>query len=230
MGTSLSFHKLPPVRTQMSPVKTQPLTFEQLAQKIHDSEYCVALTGAGVSAESKIPTFRNPGDGLWNKYDLKMYATSSGNCRYPDKIWELLKDVVTTLDPQPNPSHTAMAKLEEANFLKKIITQNVDNLHQHAGSKRVIEFHGNLMNATCKLCGAKIALTRELLVGMSVKQLVKCQKCGGVMKPDVVLFGDSLPQKAVDRSAEAAQKCDLLLVVGTSATVSPASEIPRQVK
>jgi len=185
------------------------------------------LTGAGVSAESGIPTFRDPGDGLWRRYDPMTYATIWGYKKAPHKIWELLRDFLQEQDPQPNRSHAALAKLEALGKLQAIITQNVDNLHQDAGSKKVIEFHGNLMEAVCFTCGRSFPLSKDMMTDPKFTACLppKCE-CGGNMKPGAVLFGEGIPSDAYTRAFQEAKKCDLLLVVGTSASVSPASSIP----
>eukprot|EP01071_Lankesteria_metandrocarpae_P002654 Lankesteria_metandrocarpae@DN2461_c0_g1_i1.p1 len=156
------------------------------------------------------------------------YATIWGFNRHPEKIWELLRDFLQTSDPQPNPSHKALAALEEAGYLKCLITQNVDNLHQDAGSTDVIEFHGNLMKATCRKCSEEIQLTKLLFADREFTKHLppKCKACGGIMKPNAVLFGEAIPAAASARANSEARKADLLLVIGTSANVTPASYIP----
>lgn len=207
--------------------ETERITLELLAEKINRSQYCVALTGAGVSAESGIPTFRDVNDGMWQRYDPKVYATIWGYRLYPHKIWELLRDFLTEHDPKPNDSHYALTKIQEKGRLNEIITQNVDNLHQDSGSGNVVEFHGNLMEAKCMgwWCGDITQLDRSMAKTM-VDLPPKCLKCGANLKPNAILFGEGIPSKAHSLANCAVDKCDLLLVIGTSANVSPASSLP----
>ncbi|PFH35069.1 histone deacetylase SIR2 [Besnoitia besnoiti] len=203
------------------------VSFEDLADDIRRAKYVVALTGAGASAESGIPTFRDPSDGLWKKYDPAVYATIWGFWRHPEKIWELLHDFMLTNDPQPNRAHVALTDLQKLGYLKAIVTQNVDNLHQDSGSTNVIEYHGSLLSATCTRCKKKLPLCKSMLQDESFMKVLppKCS-CGGIFKPDAILFGEGIPSQAVRDANREVDKCDLLLVVGTSASVSPASDLP----
>lgn len=211
----------------MRPKRTETISVERLTEELRSAKYVVALTGAGVSAESGIPTFRDPSDGLWRRYDPAVYATIWGFWRHPNKIWQLLHEFVNEHEPEHNRAHVALARLEAMGIVRSIITQNVDNLHQDAGSKHVIEYHGNLMKASCYRCGTKMQLTKQMLRNPSFKKKLppKCT-CGGYFKPDAVLFGEGIPSKAVRDANREADACDLMLVVGTSATVHPASDIP----
>eukprot|EP00386_Alphamonas_edax_P014259 GDKI01043864.1.p1 GENE.GDKI01043864.1~~GDKI01043864.1.p1 ORF type:complete len:285 (+),score=52.98 GDKI01043864.1:82-936(+) len=218
--------------------ETQDSNFRDLAHDLLASKYCVVLTGAGASAESGIPTFRDPADGLWRRYDPMTYATIWGFRRHPEKIWELLRDFLKENDPKPNATHTALAELERMGYVKAIITQNVDNLHQDAGSQKVIEFHGNLMHAVCQSCGAEVPFSKsdaKRLEGMELPPKhntffthtpAHTSTCTGILKPSAVLFGEAIPSRAVRESTAETDKCDLMLVIGTSANVSPASNIP----
>ncbi|XP_026193229.1 NAD-dependent protein deacylase Sir2A [Cyclospora cayetanensis] len=213
--------------TYMRRKRTEDISVQRLTEELRNAKYVVALTGAGVSAESGIPTFRDPSDGLWRRYDPAEYATIWGFWRNPSKIWQLLHEFLNEHEPEPNHAHVALARLEALGIVRSIITQNVDNLHQDAGSRRVIEFHGNLMNASCYRCGAKMQLTKQMARNPSFKKKLppKCA-CGGYFKPDAILFGEGIPSQALREANLEADKCDLMLVVGTSATVHPASEIP----
>lgn len=207
--------------------ETEVISFEQLADELRTADYVVALTGAGVSAESGIPTFRDPGDGLWERYDPSTYATIWGFWRHPEKIWELLRDFCRENDPEPNDSHRALYFLETMGKMKAIVTQNVDNLHQDAGSTNVIEYHGNLMKASCYRCGAQMELSKALLENTQfTRDLPPVCSCGGVYKPNAVLFGEAIPYEARKAAQREVDRCDLLLIVGTSASVSPASSLP----
>jgi len=209
---------------------TEEISFTELADLIirRKFRYLVALTGAGVSAESGIPTFRDPGDGLWKKYNPAIYSTISGFVRSPEKIWELIRDFIKTSDPKPNPAHTALAELEQLGLLKSIITQNVDRLHQAAGSKTVIEYHGNLFEAACWKCKTPAKTSVKDLIKSTEALPPRChsKRCNSPLKPSAILFGEAIPGDAVRFAGEEAKKCDLMLVIGTSATVFPASKIP----
>jgi len=185
----------------------------------------VALTGAGISVESGIPAFRGA-QGLWGKYDPMEYATLHAFVQSPLKVWEMLSEMVSLCGgAAPNPAHHGMAALEKMGVVRAVITQNVDGLHQAAGSRRVIEYHGNMENLVCISCWKRYP-TRERWVPGSVPL---CD-CTEILKPDVVLFGEPIPWLAQEQAEEEARTCGVLLVVGTSAQVSPACDIPRIAK
>ena len=194
------------------------------AQALRTARKTIALTGAGISAESGIPTFRDPG-GLWERYDPEEYATIEAFRRAPAKVWRMMKDFTELKTAKPNPGHLGLAQLEQMGFLSCIITQNIDNLHQDAGSRDVIEFHGNMRQVICQSCDKLLALEE-----ISLTTLPPYCGCGGVFKPAGVFFGEPIPAHALYRSQEAAQSCDLIIVVGTSAVVYPAADIPRVAK
>lgn len=207
---------------------TEEITFQDLAELLSQASYVVALTGAGVSADSGIPTYRDPNDGLWQKYDMMDCASALGYWRRPHKLWQLIRDVANT-SPEPNAAHIALKELEEIGVLKAIVTQNVDGLHQEAGSKEVVEFHGSLMQATCQRCGASTRLSKQLLLDSKFMATLPpaCTRCKtGSLKPDATLFGESCPPAAVRAAQQHVDACDLLLVVGTGASVRPASDLP----
>ncbi len=182
----------------------------------------VALTGAGISVESGIPAFRGA-QGLWSRYDPAEYASIDVFLRDPEKVWSMLFGFLDVLfRAAPNAAHAGLADLERLGILRSVITQNVDGLHQAAGSRSVIEFHGNAEELVCLRCGARYR-TRE-----TVRQDVvpRC-RCGRILKPDLVLFGEAIPQAAQEEAETEAQRCGVLLVVGTSAEVAPACDIPR---
>ena len=191
------------------------------AEALCRSKRAVAFTGAGISVESGIPDFRGP-TGLWKKYDPMEYATIDAFLENPGKVWNMLKEMGDLLDrAKPNPAHRALAKLEEMNLLRSVITQNIDNLHQAAGNKRVIEFHGTNQTLTCMLCGRQYS-RQEINPG---KIPPRC-RCQGVLKPDIVFFGEGIPMDAQFAANDEARTCDFMLVIGTSAIVSPARELP----
>ena len=202
---------------------------KRAAWDIYGAEHVVALTGAGVSTESGIPDFRSPG-GIWEKYDPMefMYDRFIAN---PKKIWEMSIKMKHEGDldmgeAKPNPAHIALAELEGLNFLKCVITQNVDNLHQKGGSKDVIEFHGNLLYARCISCSRQYPLSEaeELIEKGGLPP--RCKKCEGILKPDAVFFGEAIPSEALTKSLAEAKKADVMIVAGTSAVVYPAAELP----
>jgi NAD-dependent deacetylase len=195
------------------------------AEIIQGAKYVIASTGAGISTESGIPDFRSKG-GLWDIYDPAEYATIEAFHETPEKVWEMsfaMRDI--TKNAKPNPGHIALAELEKKSILKCIITQNIDNLHQEAGSKCVIEYHGNLSRLECLRCGEKYDRA-EYLDDIEKSIPPRCKKCGSILKLSVIYFGEMIPQEAVYRSQQAAQKADVVLVIGTSAVVYPAASIP----
>jgi len=197
---------------------------ELAVKALRDASYVLALTGAGISTESGIPAFRGS-QGLWERYDPEEYAHISSFLRNPKKVWGMLKELYGIMkEAQPNPAHEALALLEEHGLLKGVITQNVDGLHQRAGSKRVIEFHGSGETLICLSCG-RVFKTDEV----SLEDLPPTCPCGGLLKPQIVFFGEPIPPQVLDEAFQEADKCDLMLVVGTSAQVYPAAQLPYKV-
>jgi NAD-dependent deacetylase len=194
---------------------------ERAAQALRGARKALALTGAGISAESGIPTFRDPG-GLWDRYDPEEYATIDAFCRNPGKVWQMMRDFTALQTALPNPGHFALAQLEQMGLLHCIITQNVDNLHQAAGSRDVIEFHGNMRQVVCQNCRKVLPLEE-----ISLATLPPYCGCGGVFKPAGVFFGEPIPPHALYRAHEESRDCDVMLVIGTSAVVYPAADMPR---
>ncbi len=198
---------------------------EQAARVLHGATSIVAVTGAGISVESNIPAFRGP-KGLWTKYPPEEYATIEGFLEDLAKVWRLWYELGDLLaDSAPNPAHYALAQLEQAGKLDAIITQNVDNLHQAAGNQHVIEYHGNGKRMVCLECGAQ----QPIPEGPDRPLPPRCV-CGGLIKPDVVMFGELIPQDALTESEHLAIQCDVMLVVGTSAEVYPAAQVPHTAK
>jgi len=201
---------------------------EQLIQRAAEilarSRNLVVFTGSGVSKESGIPTFRDAQEGLWARYDPQQLATVEGFLRDPKLVWEwydyrfgLLKSV------KPNPGHLAIAALERYVPRVVVITQNIDNLHQDAGSSDVIELHGNMRRYKC-LAG-HTGFTRADFA--SQKEIPPhCPRCGAMLRPDVVWFGELLPPESLDRAFAESESCDAVLVVGTSGLVQPAASLP----
>jgi NAD-dependent deacetylase len=194
---------------------------QKTARAIRQAKKGMAFTGAGISVESGIPDFRGP-SGLWEKFDPMEYATIEAFRSHPQKVWTMIKELGGLLEKsKPNPAHLALARLEEMGYLSSIVTQNIDNLHQTAGSKKVIEFHGSGQRLICMICG-KICESK----GVKLVPLPPRCSCGGVLKPDFVFFGEPIPWKAHMEAKEEAGSCDLMLVIGTSAVVSPACDLP----
>src|SRR4030066_1139896 len=187
---------------------------QRAAEDILRSPKTIAFTGAGISVESGIPDFRSA-EGLWQKYDPEEYAHIHAFYSDPDKVWLMLKDMFTlVMTAKPNPAHIGLAELEQMGLLDSIITQNVDGLHQAAGSKNVIEFHGNNMWLVCLECNERFKTNPEIIE----KIPPRCH-CRGVLRPDVVFFGEPIPYHATVEATAKAESCDLMLVIGTSAIV-----------
>ncbi len=196
---------------------------KRAADIIRESRNLISLTGAGISTESGIPDFRSAG-GLWEKYDPAIYASIETFYRNPEKTWEMIFDMIElTTSARPNPGHMALARLEEMGFLKAIITQNIDNLHQEAGSTVVIEYHGNASRLECLTCGTDFPVAD---FPVAEKKPPRCGTCGKILKPSVVFFGEMIPHHAMHESQRLADEADAVLVVGTSAVVYPAAGIP----
>ncbi len=194
----------------------------EVAALISATDKAVALTGAGISVDSSVPAFRGA-QGLWEKYDPVEYAHIDAFLADPAKVWTMLEEMAQIImTAKPNPAHKGLAELERMGHLMAVITQNVDNLHQRAGSQNVVEFHGNSNTLLCLTCGRRYEVEE---VGFD-EMPPRC-KCSMVLKPDVVFIGEIIPFGASLRAEEAAQKCSVMLVVGTSVQMWPASEIPR---
>ena len=193
---------------------------KQVARIIVDSKPVLALTGAGISVESGIPDFRGK-NGLWSKYDPARYATIDAFLRDPAEVWKMLREMDSlVLKAKPNPAHIGLGILEQKGFLRNIITQNIDNLHQAGGAENVIEYHGNCSTLSCPVCNAKYKMAEK-----RHEHIPTC-RCGQVLKPDIVFFGEGISQEALNTSFYLASKARVLLVIGTSAQVSPANTIP----
>jgi NAD-dependent deacetylase len=199
---------------------------QKAAKDIVDSRKTIALTGAGISVESGIPDFRSAG-GLWSRYDPEEYAHISAFQANPEKVWQMLQEMMAlVLGAEPNPAHIALAELEAMGVLSSVITQNVDGLHQRGGSRAVIEFHGSNRWLVCLACG-----DRREATSFSFEVIPpRCPHCSAILKPDVVFFGEPIPWEAQTRSFEEARQCDVVLVIGTSAVVYPAAGIPTTAK
>ncbi len=197
---------------------------EEAAKILKDSNFTVAFTGAGVSTESGVPDFRSPG-GIWERFDPDLFTIQRLRSD-PEGTWKKLVQVSEEMidkDISPNPAHLALSELEGMGLLEAVITQNVDNLHQEAGnsSDKVIELHGNLRKLECMNCGVKSDYSEDLEAVPP-----KCEKCGSIMKPAAVLFGEQLPKEALLNSQSLSERAEVFLVIGSSLTVQPAASFP----
>lgn len=199
---------------------------ERAVELVRASRYMVAFTGAGHSTPSGIPDFRSPGSGLWEK-DNPLLVASIWAFRLNPKLFyrwiHPLADLL--LNARPNPAHIALADLEEMGILKTVITQNIDSLHQKAGSRQVLELHGHLRQATCIRCYKEVPVAPRVEEFIHNGEVPHCE-CGGVFKPNAILFGEQLPIRVLNQAMEQARNCDLILVAGSSLTVTPAADIP----
>lgn len=204
--------------------------FKAIASDIKNTQYIVAFTGAGISAESGIPTYRGEG-GLWTKYDPNLYAHISYFRQNPSYYWNFFKDVRYPMlkTVKPNKAHLALAKLEAVGHLKTVITQNIDGLHQEAGSSSVIELHGTTRKIFCMDCSEDYTLD-EVVSKLETQIPPLCSKCNGILRPAVVFFGEMLDPQTIDKSYREAGKSDFVLAVGSSLVVYPAADIPLRAK
>ena len=194
----------------------------EAAELIKKSNYTVAFTGAGISVESGIPPFRGS-TGLWSKYDPIVLDINYFFAN-EKSAWEVIRELFYDFfgKANPNNAHFALAQLENSGLLKSIITQNIDNLHQDAGSKEVYEFHGTAKTILCTKCGKKYNSDSINLESLPPK----CEKCNGLLKPDFIFFGEGIPLKANSLSNNAVEQANVLLVIGTTGEVMPASMLP----
>jgi NAD-dependent deacetylase len=198
--------------------------YREIADILISQGRCVALTGAGISAESGIPTFRSKG-GMWEKFDPMVYASAEVFKQDPSKYWIIRGEFIRNYGQyQPNAAHHALVELEKMNILEHVITQNIDGLHKTAGSRNVSEIHGSLREIYCLNCG------REYLAPHVPAGEPPYCHCGGVLKPNTVLFGEQLPPEALETAYRKSAACRTMLVIGTSAVVQPAASLPALAK
>lgn len=198
----------------------------RLIRKLRSAESVAVLTGAGVSAESGVPTFRGE-NGVWKKFRPEELANFDAFMRNPELVWEWYrhrKQIIAAI--QPNPGHYALAELEKRYMRFSVITQNIDNLHRRAGSKAVYELHGNIERNYCISCRKQFP-DRELLPKQGIP---RCRDCNGLIRPDVVWFGELLPPEVWDAAAEATAHAEIFFSIGTSAIVYPAASLPIMAK
>jgi NAD-dependent deacetylase len=203
------------------------MTPRRLAELIIDRQPCMVLTGAGVSTESGIPDFRSP-TGIWAQYDPMEYATIDAFHRDPVKVWDFYAKRLQVLrDAEPNPAHIALADLERLGLVHAVITQNIDRLHERAGSRDVIEVHGSVRTSSCLRCGRRVPFDEVVrLVERAGAPL--CPACSAILKPDVVMFGEPMPEAEIERASRLAREAALLLVVGSSLEVWPVAGLPQE--
>lgn len=198
------------------------MSVDSLTELVRSQGPCVVLTGAGISTESGIPDFRSP-SGIWARYDATEYATIDAFLENPAKVWEFYGMRLLMLDEaQPNDGHRALAELEDRGWVRGVVTQNIDRLHERAGSRALVEVHGSIRTSSCLACGTVLPLAEvvELL------PVPACPACGRILKPDVVMFGELLPDGAMARATQLAAAAGVLLVVGSSLEVHPVAGLP----
>jgi NAD-dependent deacetylase len=187
----------------------------------------VVLTGAGVSVPSGIPDFRSPGTGLWEKVNPMEVAHIDAWRRDPDRFWDFYSQRFASLkDKQPNPAHEAIAELERRGLIRGVITQNVDRLHRLAGTRRLVEVHGSIEWSRCPICAGRVELERVVELLADADGAPECAACVTPLKPEVVLFGELLPQAALAEAHELAREADLIVCVGSSLEVHPVAGLP----
>ena len=199
---------------------------ETIARLIVEAESIVALTGAGISVESGVPDFRSPG-GLWSKYDPFEYATYEAFIRKPEKFWYMARELMPLLEnAEPNAAHYALRDLEQLGKCEAVITQNIDCLHQRAGSELVLELHGTYQTTHCLGCGCKYGYEETRNLTENLTKVPTCPQCYCNIRPDVVFYGEPLDSEVLGRSVEFAVSAEIMLVIGCSLEVYPAAALP----
>jgi NAD-dependent deacetylase len=199
---------------------------ERAAELVRHARHMVAFTGAGHSTSSGIPDFRSAHSGLWEKDNPMLVASIWAFRLNPKSFYRWIQPMADLmLNAAPNPAHVALAELEERGLLKVVITQNIDNLQQRAGSRRVLELHGHMREATCIRCYQRVPVDATLHQIVRAGKIPRCE-CGGTLKPNVILFGEQLPIGVLTDAMKEARRCDLILVAGSSLRVAPAADIP----
>ena len=198
----------------------------QAADMIRASSFVVALTGAGISTPSGIPDFRSPSSGMWNAVNPMVVASIWGFHEHPKQFYQWFQPLMRQIRAAlPNPAHLALAEMERNGWLRLLLTQNIDGLHQLAGSQKVVELHGHLRSATCMKCRHQVP-TDDLWPKAERGEVLLCRECGGTLKPDVILFGEPLDHDCLREAQESALFCDLLIATGSSLEVEPAADLP----
>lgn len=203
----------------------------QAQNLIQRANHAIALTGAGISTPSGIPDFRSPGSGLWQQVNPFAVASLSAFRSKPGAFFDWIRPMAGLVqEALPNRAHLALAELERMGKLKATITQNIDGLHTRAGSRQTIEIHGHFRTATCITCYQ--ATPGEVLLDhlLNHESVPTCEQCGGVLKPDIILYGEQLPFAELQASHQETRNCDLMLVAGSSLTMDPAASLPELAK
>jgi NAD-dependent deacetylase len=202
---------------------------EFAAELFRQAKRAIALTGAGISTSSGIPDFRSEGTGLWSRDEPMEVASLSSFRTAPEKFYAWFRPLAGQIvNADPNPAHCALAELEKAGRLRLTATQNIDVLHQKAGAQHVVEMHGSLATLSCTQCFCQVSSKDYLSPFIERGEIPRCLHCGGILKPDVILFGEQLPQKAWLEAQREARQCDLMLVAGSSLEVLPVAGLPMQ--
>ncbi len=197
------------------------------ADIIRGSKRGVVLTGAGISTPSGIPDFRSKDGGLWEKYDPMLVASLTSFRYNPESFFDWMRVLAREIyQAKPNQAHRGLARLEQAGFIQTTITQNIDTLHQRAGSEHVLEVHGSMRSLTCIRCYKHADTAPFLEAYLAQGQIPRCPDCGAIMKPDLVLFGEQLPQRTWLAAQDACRKCDVMIVAGSSLEVLPVAGLP----
>lgn len=197
------------------------------ADLLLSSHHAVVFTGAGISTPSGIPDFQSKETGLWQRFDPMEVASIGAFQSRPDKFYGWLRPLFQQIwSAQPNPAHIALANLESSGVVKALITQNIDDLHQRAGSRNIYEVHGSLRTMTCPRCQKKVPSIKYREILKSENALPECETCGSIMKPDIVLYGELLSAEVWIEAEEFCKQADVLLVAGSSLTVWPAAALP----
>ncbi|MCB1324463.1 MAG: NAD-dependent deacylase [Spirochaetales bacterium] len=199
---------------------------KEAANLLRRARHAIALTGAGISVPSGIPDFRSPGSGLWEQYDPFEVASIEAFRAHPERFYDWIRPLLAGFaTARPNPAHLALSRLQQLGFLREVITQNIDGLHEKAGTREVLAVHGQADTVSCIVCGHRVsgADTRHAIESGAVPA---CALCHGVYKPDVVLFGEPLPPETTERAWRAAEMADVIVVAGSSLEVFPVNELP----
>jgi NAD-dependent deacetylase len=204
-------------------------SIEFAAELIRKARHAIVLTGAGLSTPSGIPDFRSEGTGLWS-HDQPLEVASLLTFRtHPELFFQWFRPLVRQIYfAEPNPAHLALAKLEAGGHLRAVLTQNIDMLHHKAGSKQIYELHGSLRSLSCTQCYRQVGFENLLFAFIENGTIPHCPTCSAILKPDVILFGEQLPQKTLFDAQREARKCDLILVIGSSLEVLPVAGLPMQ--
>jgi NAD-dependent deacetylase len=215
----------------LGPLSPVSRSAERLAELLRSAERAVVLTGAGISVPSGIPDFRTPGKGLWEKVNPMEVAHIDVFRREPDRFWHFYGDRFASLrHVQPNRAHEVVAELERRGKVRGVVTQNIDRLHRQAGSENVIEVHGSIEWCVCPECGGKVGIDQVMDLIGDAEGAPECGACIAPLKPNVVLFGEMLPEHAMFEAHRLAAEADLMIAIGSSLEVYPVASLPQVAK